>query len=259
MFDNHIHTEISADSSMLLSEAIKAAENKNLSLCLTEHIDLAYHNQKLGQGFTFDILEYKKKYGKSRNDKLLLGVELGMRPDMFEDNVKIMENQDMDFIIGSIHYAQGVDVYSENFYQGKTKEEAYGLYLKDMITCVEMYNDFDSLGHIDYVARYSNYADAEIHYDEFKDQIDTVLELIIGKHKVMEINTRRLHMKGVKENFMKIYGRYKELGGMYVTVGSDAHSIENIGMNFDIARLMVRELGLVPVYFKDRKMIVDEI
>lgn len=257
MFDNHIHTEISKDSSMEIQDAIDYARKKGLSLCLTEHIDIKNHNQVMGDGFTFVIPAYFEKYKDIKSHTLLLGVELGMRPEMYEDNKKALGNYEFDFILGSIHYVNGIDIYNSKFYQDKTKTEAFNLYLDDMLTCIKMYENFDSLGHIDYISRYATYKDSEIYYEEFKEKIDGILGTIIKKGKVIEINTRRLNQPGVKDNFLKIYGRYKELGGRFVTIGSDAHNKESVGINFEVAKDIIKKLDLQAVYFKNRCCIVD--
>ena len=51
-----------------------------------------------------------------------------------------------------------------------------------------------------------------------------------------------------------IYARYRELGGQYVTIGSDAHSAEAVGMNFKMAQDMTDFVGLRPVWFRERKI-----
>ena len=112
----------------------------------------------------------------------------------------------------------------------------------------------DVLGHIDYISRYSPYEDKEIGYKEYHDLVDLVLMNVLDAGTVMELNTRRLDSKAVAESLLMIYARYKELGGQYVTIGSDAHKAENVGMNFKMAQDMVEFIGLKPVHFKERKI-----
>ena len=70
----------------------------------------------------------------------------------------------------------------------------------------------------------------------------------------MEINTRRLSNKEACNNLINIYKAYKQVGGKYVTIGSDAHNAEDIGANFIIANNICEICGLKPVYFRNRKM-----
>lgn len=258
MFDNHLHTEVSADSSMLIQDAIKSADAKGLGLILTEHMDISDSGMKLGEGFTFNVSEYFAKYREYRNERLLLGMELGFTPEVFKENNNVVKSGNFDFVIGSIHVVNTIDIFQSVYYETKTKREAYEEYLEAMIQCLNLYDDIDSLGHIDYICRYATYDDKEIHYEEFSDHIDEVLKVLVEKEKAIEINTRRLALPGVKNNLFNIYKRYKELGGKIVTIGSDSHRSEDIGMNFKEAIDIIGRLGLKNVYYKERKPYYDD-
>ena len=55
------------------------------------------------------------------------------------------------------------------------------------------------------------------------------------------------------ETLTELYMRYKELGGKYVTLGSDAHVTKAIGANFAAAEKMAADCGLKIVYYKRRQ------
>lgn len=259
MFDTHIHTEVSTDSNMMLESAIKSAREKGLSLILTEHMDHQYPVKEGEYGnFTFDSLEYFKKYGDKRGEDLLLGMEMGMRLDCIKENKLEEGKAPFDFIIGSIHVVNEVEIFGEEHYKNKSKKKAYEEYFEAMAQCLKAYDFVDSLGHIDYICRYAPYEDPEIYYEEFSDHIDEVLKIIIEKEKAMEINTRRLGLKNTRESLLDIYKRFKQLGGKYVTLGSDSHKESAIGMNFDYAIDIAKICGLKNVYFKERKMQYDK-
>jgi histidinol-phosphatase (PHP family) len=254
MIDSHIHTKVSTDSQMEIEHAIKRARQLNCGLIITEHMDLKYPRH--GE-FVFDVCDYFHKYSKYRRDNLFLGIEMGLRHDCVEENEDIVKYNDFDYVIGSIHVVNDVDIvdiYEEKYYSGKSKEEAYNEYLEYMLKCLEIYDCFDSLGHIDYISRYARYDDKEIYYEDFSEFIDEILKILINKGKSIEINTRRLKDEKAVDNLLKIYKRYNELGGKYVTIGSDAHRVEDIGKNFDVAKEIIECCQLKPVYFKSRKM-----
>ena len=123
-----------------------------------------------------------------------------------------------------------------------------------MVDNIRQYDFIDSLGHIDYISRYANYDDNEIHYHEFNEYINEVLKTIIQNEKVMEINTRRLGSKKAYDNLTEIYKAYSQMGGKYVTIGSDAHRAEDIAKNYMEAIKICEICNLKPVYFKKRKM-----
>ena len=53
---------------------------------------------------------------------------------------------------------------------------------------------------------------------------------------------------------MPVCRKYRELGGRFVTLGSDAHRVSAVGNYFARALNFVRELDLKPVTFRERKL-----
>lgn len=251
MFDTHVHTKFSTDSSMNVESALQAAKDKRLSLIITEHMDIGYPDK---DQFSFNIEDYFKTYSQFRGETLLLGIEIGMKEDCVKESRLIAWDNPFDYIIGAIHLVDNLDLYYDDFYREKSKREAYEKYLKTMYNNLKKFDFIDSLAHMDYICRYAKYDNKELNYEEFPDIIDEILKLIISRGKCIELNTRRLGSKIAAENLLKIYNRYRELGGRYITVGSDAHSAKNIGSNFDIALEITKKCNLRIVYFKDREM-----
>ena len=60
-------------------------------------------------------------------------------------------------------------------------------------------------------------------------------------------------MPGAVESLTELYTRYAELGGKYVTLGSDAHAAKAVGMHFDVAQKIAKTAGLTIVYYKKRQ------
>ena len=251
MIDSHIHTEFSDDSQMKLEHALEQSKKIGIGMTFTEHVDLKFSK---GIDNIFDIDKYFNDYEKYRTSKLLLGIEIGMQVNCLEENRKIIDKYPFDYVIGSIHVLQGEDLYYPEFYDGKTKKETFEQYFSSMVDCVKQYDFIDSLGHIDYISRYAIYNDKEIHYHEFNEYINEVIKTIVHNGKIMEINTRRLGNKEAYDNLINIYKTYNQMGGKYVTIGSDAHREENIGNYFMEATKICELCSLKPVYFKKRKM-----
>ncbi len=253
IFDSHIHTNFSADSAMLFEQAKKKADLQGIGMITTEHLDFNYPDLA---DFTFDFAAYFEKYGKYRGDEVQLGIEVGMRPGCLEQVRQIVEKYPFDYVIGSIHMVGDIDIYFDSFYQGRSKAEAYGEYFAAMLECVKTYDFIDALGHIDYIARYGKYVDAEINYAEFQEPIDLVLKAVVEKGKAMEINTRRFGEKKVIEALLPIYKRFRALGGEFVTLGSDAHTPDAVGNYFAEAIAFAEACKLQPVYFSARKPVI---
>lgn len=251
IFDTHVHTCFSYDSQLSLTEVQKRIADNNMGVIITEHIDLNYPD---AQAFKLDTEGYFAAYAPHRHDRLLLGVEFGMGPQDVADYRQMAETFPFDYILGSIHVVGRYDVYDEKFYAGKSKEEAFAAYLTTIFECLRLYDYIDCLGHIDYIARYARFSDPELYYHEFSEYIDQILAAVVAKGICLEINTRRLGDALAAANLLPIYKRYRELGGQWVTIGSDAHFADDIGKNYAVAQQMAECCNLRPVYFNKRQM-----
>lgn len=250
IFDSHMHTELSSDSKMTIDEVIKRGQDLNIGTILTEHMDYNYPVPNL---FKVDCDKFFDKYGKYRSDNLLLGIEIGLSKSILDKNNELSKKYPFDFILGSIHSINDIDIFSDPNKDFISKKDYFISYFNEMIRDIKDFDNFDSLAHIDYPCRYLNFKDNEIYFNEFPDYIDEVFKIIISKGKVLELNSRRIDIKASKDALLELYKRYRELGGKYITLGSDAHNKESIGMNFDIALDMAHEAKLTPIYFKERK------
>ena len=251
IFDTHVHTNFSSDSTMLLEEALAVAQKMKIGIITTEHMDLNYPDKSK---FNFDIQKYFATYQKYKSDNFLLGIEIGMAKSCIEKNATVAKAAEFDYILGSIHTVDDMDIYYDVFYRNKTKQEAYEAYFKTMLDCIDTHPYINSLGHIDYIARYAKYEDTEIYYQDFLELIDELLKKIIRKNIALELNTRRFNNKNAIENLLVVYKRYHELGGQIVTLGSDAHRYTDIGNSFSLAIEFIKQCKLDIVYFKNQKI-----
>lgn len=240
IFDSHTHTKFSADSEMAAAAAINRAESLGLGIIFTEHYDYKLPGEV---DFTFDAAEYFNEYKKFRSDKVKLGVEVGLRKSAREANKNFLAQGNFDLIIGSIHVVDDIDIYNKKYFEGKDKLTAYRKYFNVMAEEAAAEN-FDVLGHIDYICRVAPYENAEIEYEIFRREIDEVLKILVERKKILELNTRRLKSKIALKGLESVYKRYKDLGGEFITIGSDAHAVNAVGANFDVALNFVEELNL---------------
>ena len=256
MFDTHVHTMFSTDSKMLIEDAIISANKKNNQIIITEHMDLKFPREG---SFIFDVEEYFDKYSKYRNNNLLLGVEIGMKDDCISESREIITANPFDYVIGSVHLVDNKDLYYEDFYIGKEKSDSYNKYLNCMLSCIKNFYFVDSMGHIDYIARYAHYEDKELYYSDHAQIIDEILKTLIMNGTCIELNTRRFDKQIAIKNLLPIYKRYAVLGGKNITVGSDSHTPEAIGNSLNLAKEFAAECKLNIVYFKERKIEYEKI
>lgn len=93
----------------------------------------------------------------------------------------------------------------------------------------------------------------------FSDKIDKILALLIKNEKALEINTSGYfnEMKDILPN-AEIVARYKELGGKYITLGSDSHYYDKIGMGIEQGLDAAKKCGFeyFTVYRKRRPYLI---
>ena len=252
-FDSHLHTyPFSQDSRQSIEELVHALGQQSLGGILTEHLDFDYPLD--ANIVLFNPEEYFEKYLPLRSDHLLLGVEIGLQESCRSQNTEVAKDHPWDFVLGSVHLLHGQDLYGPTYYKDRSKNEVYQDYLHALITETSELDDFDSLGHIDYICRYNSYADPNLHYADFPDLWDQLFKVLIYKEKALELNTRRLTQDGATDSLFVLLKRYRELGGNYLTIGSDAHMPHSVGNQLDLAYHMAEKNNLTPVYFKDRKI-----
>ena len=103
---------------------------------------------------------------------------------------------------------------------------------------------FDSLGHLDYVIRYFSSHNREYHLKDYQEYLDPILKTLIEKGKSLECNTSGFHHHlGHPNPCEEVLRRYLELGGELLTIGSDAHSPEYIGYEFNRTARLLKECG----------------
>lgn len=251
--DSHIHSHLSIDSSASVEDMCRGALDKSIPcIAFTEHHDL---NPK-DEGYNyFDPERFSREITEAKNmfaDRLtiLKGVEFG-EPHQYPEALATFQHQEYDVIIGSIHWAGDFFAGSQEVLSHYTPEDFYERYYQEMLEAVQ-FGGFDILAHFDFPKRYlkTNVTDLPV--------IDEVLKTLIASEIALEINTSSLR-KGLTETLpdRAILQRYAELGGTTITLGSDAHSPENIGAGFEYAFQVLKGFPQLKLgYFERRRFIL---
>jgi histidinol-phosphatase (PHP family) len=255
--DYHIHTAYSSDSEAPIDKVIEAAIEEGLNeIAITDHIDFDPRYTFIDYDkYIRHIAELRERYGKRIT--ITLGVEVGLESLWARDINAFTARYPFDFIIGSSHAVQTLDVYYDRqaYFGNKTKKEAYETYFKEIIKNINSCKDFNVYGHLDYITRYGIYEDNTLKYSDYADLIDSILTLIISLGKGIEINT-----SGFRYNIAEVYPqpdilrRYKELGGEIITIGSDSHKVKDVGDHIEFAYSRLNEAGFEYVtIFREQK------
>lgn len=248
MRDMHIHTEFSCDSEAKIEDYLLAAKKKCITtICFTDHVDLNANDY--GYNY-YSANEFWDKFNmlKSKTDndvEMLAGIEFG-EPHLYGERLSELAKYPYDFIIGSIHWI-GDMFPCQKVREQYSAKEFYTLYWQEVLKTVQA-GGFDALGHIDFPKRYYG----EIYYTE--SVMNEIFCNLVEKELVIEINTSSLR-KGHSQTMpgKALLEIYKANGGKYVTIGSDAHVVEDVGAGYAIAKSLLEEIGLQEVIYRQRK------
>ena len=126
-------------------------------------------------------------------------------------------------------------------------------YLKDTLRNIQVFDNFDVYGHLDFVSTYT-YDGTPFSYADHKDLTDEILKLLIARGKGIELNTANASVYGMGSPCDDVLKRYRELGGEIITLGSDAHSHKSVCNNIEWGLERLRQCGFrYFTVFKDRK------
>lgn len=263
MFDCHVHGYRSFDSKAKYADLLAFAVNSGLDgIILTEHLDL-----KSASEIKFDFNSYEneiRNINQEMSGEILIGLELGLTDYSISELNDFIAKNNFDCVIGSIHIVNNEDPYYPAYYENKDKHKAYTIVFEKYIELLPKYPGINILGHFDYISRYGEkYKDKNIYYSEFSDYFDSIFKYIIDNQIALEINTSTYRKRGSHpENILdiNILKRYRQLGGELVTLGSDAHSPDDIGYNFKYFLQVLHNCGFKYIaHFKKRTPLLEKI
>ena len=261
MFDYHMHSRVSFDGHDTGEALAKAALAAGLKeICFTDHLD--YDPLGLMGDLTFQTQDYNAEYDSLEISglKIRRGMEFGMTVDNREQFRQDLQRRPFDFVLGSIHFVDDLDVYYPPYWHGKTVFEAERRFLEATLDCVRLHDDFDVLAHLTYIAKSTSHpAPRPITYENHGDIMDEILKILVTKGKGLEMNTSGVDRCGAFLPSPDIFRRFRELGGEIVTVGSDAHRCNRVGQYSFRACEYFKEIFGYVCTFENRKPIFHKL
>lgn len=261
MYDYHIHSRVSFDGCDTGLSMAQAALDAGLEeICFTDHVD--YDPFGTMGIMAFDTAEYNAEYDTLEVPglKIRRGMEFGMTRGNREQFRTDLQRREFDFVLGSIHFVDGLDVYMPPFWQGKTVFEAERRCLEETLACVQVHTDYDVLAHLTYIGKtMANPAPRPVPFDEHRELIDEILRTLAEKGKGLELNTSGLDRCGGYLPTADYFRRFRELGGEIVTVGSDAHQCARVGQYSKEACELLGDIFGYVCTFEGRKPIFHKV
>ena len=249
ILDMHIHSDSSPDAhhsvSLLCEHAVKRGVR---GVAITDHCEC---NAFYRDGYNITYVQSLFETAKARTIfegqlTVLLGVELGQPTLDINIANKIVSRSSLDFVLASMHNLRDRQDFYHLDYKKAENDPKILLreYFDELIATVK-WGDFDSLAHLTYPLRYITGRDGiEVDLKEYDEQINFVFKGLIESGKALEINTSGLRdaLNATLPEF-ELVKRFRDMGGEFITIGSDAHSAGNVGDGIDIAMTMAKDAG----------------
>jgi len=232
---------------MYLAE--QAEEKGLIGLAVTDHVEcLGFEEFGYRTRMIQSVVDTAKAGAAFRHRMTLaLGAELGVACGMYEIAEYILSLYPYDFILGACHCSRKGEAFAYTDYAALSDSELDKLlteYFEDLLELVH-WGKFDSLAHITYPLRCAmRNSNVAIPIEPYREHIDELLRVLVESGKALELNTAGLRGP-INETLPPkwVIERYKELGGRFITIGSDAHQVDYVGAGINCAMEMLADMG----------------
>ncbi|MFH8291821.1 histidinol-phosphatase [Streptomyces sp. NPDC018059] len=264
MFDLHTHHDRCGHARGTMRDYVHAAIDAGLhTLGFSDHTPFFaepedHHRPWVAMAksefprYVTEAEELRKEYAD--RIRILVGVESDFFPEHAGLYGDTLRRYDFDYVIGSVHVMDGVDLFRPERWQGATDDDLKRAKEKycDLVTQSARSGLFDVLGHVDAV-KAACPAMSSIATPATERMVRAFAETDV----VVEVNTS---------------GSTKECGGWYpdpdilemaahygvrMTFGSDAHDPERVGEEHEEVRRTLRELGHRHWYVFERRRRIE--
>lgn len=263
LYDMHTHSIHSFDGNHKISKLCESAVKKGAKgIAITDHCDIDGEKLNIDSLCTNQISDIDACIDRFGNSlEIIKGLEIGQAIYRKELTESLYKKYEYDFVLGSIHNLENMEDFYFLDYKKFDFNELMKRYFSDLIRLVD-FGMFDSLAHLTYPFRYIDKDTRDcFDYSAFDELTDEILSRLAKKEKALEINTSGLFLDGFNDTLPseRYIRRFKELGGKYITVGSDSHFSEKvfggIEQGYDIARAC--GFDYITIYKKHEPMLVE--
>ena len=245
--DSHVHSDCSFDGTdpvMMICE--RAAALGLYSIAVTDHCECdIYYKEGFDRSVVQSFFETRTAravfYGRLQ---VYAGIERGQPITDPIATRKALSAGAFDFVLASVHNLPG----QKDFYYLNYTDENVDPLLSDYfdhVLQVAKWGQFDSLAHLTYPLRYIlAQPGLRVELSKYREKIDAVLLELIQQKKALEVNTSGLRQQiGDTLPDAGVVRRFYELGGTYVTLGSDAHRWADVSAGIEEAMSMIYKTG----------------
>ncbi len=246
LVDYHIHTKLCGHAFGEPEDYVREAIAKGLpEIGFSDHVPLPGIRDPYLSMAPGDLPRYVELVRDVQADveemEIRLGIEMDYLPGQMDESWKLVEPYEFDYIYGSVHYIDGWgfgDSRRLSSYVGRDPDATYARYF-ELFCEAAREGGFDIMAHPDLVKKHG--ITTNLPLDELYAEAASALA---EADVVVEINT-----SGLRKTALDVYPTLPFLRacverGVPVTLGSDAHRPEQVGMDFDLALRLLTRAGV---------------
>jgi len=213
-------------------------------IAFTEHADFMEEDECRGR---LDPDEWWVELDRCRSSfqgRLIIraGLEFG-EPHRFPREFDTLTSAyPWDVILGALHWVDDTLVFDARYFE-RSPDRAYQAYFDELAELAEG-PSFDVLAHLDIVKRYGYDHYGPFDPRPYEKSIRRVLRLCADRGTSLEINTATTRRPvGEPSPELKILEWFREEGGTWITLGSDAHEPDHVGYELNRAFRLAGRAG----------------
>lgn len=255
--DAHVHTDLSPDSDVPIDVyAALAVERGIAELAITDHVDFDARDP----AYDYTSFEQRERTVRDATERWApKGVQIGFGAELtfnraWEADLRAhLARHRYDFTIGSVHDwpdSPYIPMRIRTWATGRRLDEVLAPYLEE-ITAAAVSGLFDTIGHLDVVRRYLHGQFSAQEIFEAVELFEPALRAIVDSGTALEVNS-----SGYRHPSREAYpgppliARYRELGGLRVTAGSDSHRAHHFAWGLEAGYRLLAAAGFTGLAFR---------
>jgi histidinol-phosphatase (PHP family) len=246
LVDYHIHTHLCGHARGAPGEYLARAVELGLSeIGFADHMPLLRIRDEQLTMEPEELPHYLDLISELRDSvddlTIRLGIEMDYIPGQMDEIWEAAAGIEFDYVYGSVHYIDGWDFGDSRHlssYRDKDPDEAYTRYF-ELFCEAAREGGFDIMAHPDLVKKHGIRTRLPL-----RDMYEEAAKCLREAGVAIELNTSGLR-KRVLETYPSLpFLRAIAARGVPVTLGSDAHAPEQVGMDFDVALRLLAKAGI---------------
>lgn len=256
LYDQHLHSNLSVDSQSDPGEIVRRAIRIGLAgVTFTEHFDThasewdicVYDYERIARA----VAGLREQFG----DQIFIGhgIEVDYQLDRMPYILDHVTNHRFDLVILAVHFFDNRALHRRSDWGRMPPDAATRAYLATVLEAAQQVLElgrrgqrpFDVLAHLDLVKRYTQRYFGSYDVASHRATVDSILQTCLAADLVPELNCSSLR-QSLPETLPADWAvrRYAELGGRALSLGSDAHALDHVGVDLEQGAALLQQNGI---------------